>query len=228
MRVILFLLMILFCSCNRIQNSKKEKVSYFEGMITYSIDYLPLSDKYSKESLKKSIGAKMILTFKEGNYKKQYYSSNGNLLSQRYLNLEEQRSYSKSVANDTIYWFDITKSDSKTQLFPIKDTTILNYPTIGMATETLVSGLSYGYKTYREVGEYYFAKDLKVDPNWYVDYKESNFYEMMKFGQGMQLFSVNENFFWAQIFTAISIETKDIDKSDITLKIGEDDPLKEL
>ncbi len=220
--------MILFCSCNRIQNSKKEKVSYFEGMITYSIDYLPLSDKYSKESLKKSIGAKMILTFKEGNYKKQYYSSNGNLLSQRYLNLEEQRSYSKSVANDTIYWFDITKSDSKTQLFPIKDTTILNYPTIGMATETLVSGLSYGYKTYREVGEYYFAKDLKVDPNWYVDYKESNFYEMMKFGQGMQLFSVNENFFWAQIFTAISIETKDIDKSDITLKIGEDDPLKEL
>ncbi len=228
MKGALFFLAIITFSCGTIKGTQKEKESYFEGVITYSIDYLPLSDNYSRESLKEFIGAKMILTFEQGNFKKEYYSSNGNLLSQRYLNLDEQRSYSKSIGNDTIYWFDITKPDSKTEFIRIRDTTILNHPTIGIGTETFVSGVGFGDKTFRVVGEYYYSKSLGVDPNWYVNYKEGNFNEIIKVGKGIQLLTISEGLFWAQIISAQSIEIKDIEKSDITLEIKEDALLKEL
>ena len=228
MKGALFFLAIITFSCGTIKDTQKEKESYFEGVITYSIDYLPLSDNYSRESLKEFIGAKMILTFEQGNFKKEYYSSNGNLLSQRYLNLDDQRSYSKSIGNDTIYWFDITKLDSRTEFIRIRDTTILNHPTIGIGTETFVSGVGFGDKTFRVVGEYYYSKSLRVDPNWYVNYKEGNFNEIIKVGKGIQLLTISEGLFWAQIISAQSIEIKDIEKSDITLEIKEDALLKEL
>ena len=72
------------------------------------------------QKLKELIGSKMVLTFKKGNYKKEYFSPNGDALEQRFLILKDEKSYQKTNSSDTISWFDFTQEDTKTTFEVLK------------------------------------------------------------------------------------------------------------
>ncbi|MBD0295803.1 MAG: hypothetical protein ICV84_11490 [Flavisolibacter sp.] len=47
---------------------------YFEGRVEYEVTYQPIDDRFNAEELADSYGSKVIFTFKEGNYKREYYT----------------------------------------------------------------------------------------------------------------------------------------------------------
>jgi hypothetical protein len=219
-----------FCllSCFSSKKANKTKSKYFEGVIVYAITYEPYSDRFDAEELEYSIGSKMELTFKHGNYKRQYFSPDGDLISERMLDLQAEKSYSKSRGNDTLYWFDITKNDTKTDFIQTNDSLILDHPTIGIKAKSIVSGVGFGDKTYETSGFYHFAKNMKINPSWYSNYKEGNFNEMVKITKGIQLLMLDHGLFWDQKIVATSIEHRIIDENEIKLDLSKYKILKEL
>ncbi|MFK8101963.1 MAG: hypothetical protein AB8G15_05555 [Saprospiraceae bacterium] len=227
-KVLLFAVLLTSFSCGLSKAAKENKQTYFEGIITYAIEYQPHQESYLVKNLKKFLGSKMVLKFKKGSYVKEFYSSNGTLLNERFLDLASQRTYSRSIGNDTIYWYDISKPDSQTTFKRIRDSVVLGYTTLALETETVVTGVGFGDKAYKTSGAYYFAQDLPVNPAWYKNYKEANFDEMIKVGKGMQLIYIGRLPYWDQFITATSVERRTIEKSDITITLAEDVILKEL
>ena len=116
-----------------------EKTKYFEGQVIYDIEYTPYNKTISPNKIKEMVGSKMILTFKKGNYKKEYFSPNGKLLQERILNLKDNKSYMSTKDSDTIFWMDITKNTSNTTFEVLKDSTVLNHPCTIIKTKSAVS-----------------------------------------------------------------------------------------
>lgn len=223
-----FIIYLITYSCVPATLSREKTGKCFEGVITYSIKYTELSKDFPQESLKKLdelTGSKMVLTFKNGNYRKQYFTPTGKIISERYLNLSEGKSYHRPDNTDIIYWVDITKNDSKTKFKQIKDSTIINEPVIGIQTESIVL---FADKSMKINGEHYYSKNLRVNPNWYTNYKESNFDEIIKIGRGMQLLYYNKGPYWNQIITAVSVNHRAVKENEITIVLDEKSTLKKL
>lgn len=222
----LLILSLLLFSCNT--QKTISKINYFEGIITYDLEYLLKDDRFSESQLKNNIGAKMKLYFKNGNYLKQFYSSQGELLSETCLNLNENKSFNKQIGNDTIYWMNIRNNDSKTTFTQKQDSIICNEPTIVLKTKTTITGPGFKNNSYNVTGELHFSKNLKVNPLWYQYYLEGNFNEQIKIGKGMQLLYINNGPFWTKRTTATLIEHKKLKSNDIFFKLERNSILKEL
>lgn len=222
-------ILVVIIACNSGKELTSEHDKYFEGVVTYSIEYtnsfgnIP-PDKL--EQLKELIGSKMVLTFKNGNYRKDFLSPSGKILGERFLNLQQEKNYHIPHDLDTIYWFDITRYDMKTDFKQIKDSVILNQPVTGVATETIIS--NYGERIRTIKGIYYYAKELNVNPSWYKNYKESNFREIIKIGKGIQLYYLNEGVYWTQIIQAVDISHRKVKDSEITIRMDKNKALIEL
>jgi len=208
-------------------NSNFKKTTYFEGQITYEIEYSPYEKKFAPERIKELIGSKMILTFKKGNYKKEYFSPNGELLQERILNLKDKKYYFRTNDSDTIYWMDITKNDSKTTFEVLSDSSILNHPCTIIKTKTIVSGESFNGQSFEIGGLFKFAQDLPINPNWYKDYKEGNFNEIAKSGKGIAIVTINKGIYWEQRIKAISIIERKVKKSELNINFN-NAPLKKI
>lgn len=200
---------------------------YFEGQITYDIEYTSYSEKFQLEKIKEFVGSKMILTFKDGNYKKEYFSPSGTLLQKRILNLKDRKSYLKTSDTDTIFWVDITKNDSKTTFEVLNDTIILKHPCTVIKTKTIVSGKNFKEKSIEVEGLFSYAKDLPINPIWYNEYMESDFKEISKFGKGIAILTINKGMFWEQRIIATAIEKRKVKKTELDINL-KNVPLKEL
>ncbi|MBR9845376.1 MAG: hypothetical protein GYB35_04315 [Algicola sp.] len=200
---------------------------YFEGQITYDIEYTPYDTEIESRRIKELIGSKMILTFKKGNYKKSYYSPSGKLLQERVLKLKDKKSYLRTYNSDTIFWFDITKNDSKTSFKVLSDTTILNHPCTVIKTTSIISGNHLDNKSMEVDGLFIYAIDLPVNPNWYKEYKEGKFNEIVKSGKGIVLATVNKGIYWEQTISARIITERKVRARELEV-ILKDHPLKQL
>ena len=202
--------------------SKSKK--YFEGEIHYDLDYTLHTDKTTVERVKNSSGAKMVMLFRNGYWLKKYYNTSGELISERYLDLSENRSYQWNILGDAINTFDITRNDSPTTFTEAGKETILGHQCIKIAAETKIAynGLDYTAKA-----EYYYSQRLKTNRNWYKDYKEGNYNEI---GSEMNCIALKQNFN-ASYYTVYQIATKVIER-EITDKEFTFDktrlPLKEI
>jgi hypothetical protein len=226
---ILFLVVMLISSCSILKKSSADSNHYFEGVITYDIDYdIPDSLDFTVNQLKEFVGAKMVMKFKEGNHLKQFYSSNGRLLNERVLLLEEKRYYNIVSDLDTLFYLDITKPETKTEFTRVKDSIIFNQVTIAIETNSIVPDLGYGAGPQNFVGRYHFSKELLIDPDWFKDYAEANYYEIMKMGKGIHLAFITRGRYWKQIMTAVSIQQKEVEMIDIKGRLNFDFPLREL
>jgi hypothetical protein len=78
---------ISFISCSILKNSRSIDSEYFEGVITYSIEYLQTKEEFKTEGLEYRLGDKEVLYFKEGNYCKKRFSKDGSLLHTSFFNL---------------------------------------------------------------------------------------------------------------------------------------------
>lgn len=213
-------------SCNSAKQQPQQN-RFFEGTIIYSIEYLPYSPRFKADDLKEDLGSQIITTLKEGNYKKQYVSPSGKIISERYLDLNSKKSYLKEMDNDTIYWFDITKSDSRTTFKPLNDTIISKYHLKGVETESTIKIQSLGIDTLQLKRTFYYSKKYKVNPNWYKDYNEDNLNNIIKYGKGILLFELHKGLFWEQKISVETITPKKVDDLEF-LPINENTPLREL
>lgn len=209
-------------------NSSLEKTKYFEGQVIYNIEYTPYNKNFSPDRIKEMVGSKMILTFKKGNYKKEYFSPNGELLQERILNLKDYKSYMSTKDSDTIFWIDITKNTSKTTFEVLKDSTILNHPCTIIKTKSAVSLKSHNEEPFEIEGIFKYAKDLPVNPDWYVNYKEGNFNEIIESGKGISIETINRGMYWEQQIKVVLIIERKVKKSEVKIKINNKTPLQEL
>ncbi|WP_107037547.1 hypothetical protein [Brumimicrobium mesophilum] len=203
----------------------QENVIFFEGQIVYDIDYKPYEQNFSSERLKEMIGSRMILTFKDGNFKKEFFSSDGSKLSERTLSLKDKKLYSKSNDSDTVLWIDITVTSTKVTFEKLKDSVVFEYPCTIISTKTVVT---FDNEIYNVAALYNYAKDLPINPEWYVDFKEGNFYEIMKVGKGIAVREVNKGLFWEQKLEMRSISHRKVKNSEIKVKLNKKSALKEL
>ncbi|NHN28129.1 hypothetical protein FIA58_020820 [Flavobacterium jejuense] len=216
---------LIFYSAGHKLDSKRKK--YFEGEIIYKIEYEPYEEKYQADRIKELIGSKMVLTFKHGNYKKEYFSPDGKLLQKRVLKLKDKKSYFKTYDSDTIYWIDITVNESKTQFKQLNDTVILNHPCNTIRTKTVVTGENFGGQSFEVGGVFNYAQDLAINPKWYEDYKEGNFNEIAELAKGVSLRTINEGVYWEQKIVAVSINRRKVKKSEFDINLT-DKPVKKL
>ena len=224
------LILSLFFITTSCKNQKGTTVQnkFFEGKIEYNVMYKPYSSKFTEEDLKNMVCSKIIAIFKDGNYKKQYFSPSGELISERYLDLKNKKSYARYAKNDTIYWFDITKNDTKTTFTKLNDTIILDYNLRAVETESIVKVPYSSAKEIKLKGYYYYSKKYKVNPKWYKNYAESNFNEIIHYGKGIQLFETHQGLFWEQNISVKDITYQKIEKSELILFLNENIPQKEL
>lgn len=223
----IFITLLAF-SCNSIKHENQNNTGYFEGVITYEIDYEPYNKHITPDLLKDQIGEKMILTFKDGNYKKEYFAPNGKLLGVRVLNLQENKMYLRSHDRDTTFWFDIRKADTKTNFSRGNDTIIFNHPAVVIETTSSVKSSELPDKVYEISDKTYFSKKLKVNPNWYKNFKEASFDEIIAVGKGIRIFEVNKGIYWIRTTKAIDIKEKSINKETLKIKLDSTTILKEI
>jgi len=212
--LISILLMIFIFSCTSTKEVTQDK--YFEGEIVYNIDYSNISVELSANYLEENIGDKIILTFKNGNQKKEYYSKSGKLLSVRFLDLEQKKSFSKSTNEDTVNWVDITKQDTKLTFEQIKDSTVMGYSVVGVKTvgSTIVND-----ETFYLSGQFYYAKKLRINPEWYKDYYEANFNEIIKIGKGITISQVSNTPYWITTLNATRVKRRKVKDSELKFNL---------
>ncbi len=209
--------------------SSIKKNTFFEGEIHYAIDYAPYdADQFSAKNLKERIGSTLIQTFKDGNFKKEFFSPDGELLHTRALNLKRNKSYSWSPDSDTVFWLDITKKGTLTTIESIADSSFLNHPCVIIHSKSTVSGPGLGSKTFQVSSINAYAKDLAVNPAWYFHFEEGNFNEIVKKARGIAIYSNNKGIYWEQKIQMNSIISRTVKDSELTLKIPKNAPFKEL
>ena len=208
-------------SCSFSENDSE----YFEGVIEYNIDYIPYSDSFTSADLEDVAGDKSILTFKKGNYKKEIYAKNGKLLSTIIFDKAQNKSFIKFVDQEIIYWVDITKHDTKLQFNQIKDSVCLGYSLIGVKT---VGTTPVADSTLDIWGYYYYAKDLKINPDWYSNYFEANVNEIMKIGKGISLIEIMGLPHWQKSIHATSIQKRKVSDDELKVKFDKNLKLEEL
>lgn len=155
--------------------SKSQK--YFEGEIHYTIDYTQKNDISTLENLKKSTGTKMVMLFKEGNWLKKYYNKEGKLLSMRFLDLSEKKSYRWDTQHAGTQWIDITKNDSPTTFSIEGEEMVLEQACTKVTSKTKIDYMGINYEA---KAEYHYANGLKTNKSWYEAYAEGNFNEIAK------------------------------------------------
>ena len=199
--------------------------NYFEGQITYDVNYTPDNDSYSNHSLRMSIGSRIVFTFKDGNSKKEYFNPTGELLSTRYLNLDLDKSFAVYSGQDTVLWFDITENGSLTEYTYLNDTIIDGYECL--IAQAKSSTTVYG-ETYNFSSDYCMGKSLRVNPEWFVNYKEGNYNEFVMEMPYIFVESNNHSFYWTQHIKLEKVEARKVKKSEVLYKPNKKTPLKEL
>lgn len=203
-------------------------LAYFEGEIVYEIEFVAHDENFTSEELLASKGSKMVLTFIEGKYKTVYYSPDGKVVSRRYFNPADKKAYIATPHTDTIYWIDITKNTSTVSFKRIKDGSVLDEPTIRVKIEYLSSPQNDPNTVFRTTACIQFAKNLKVNPRWYADYKDGRYNEIMQIGRGAQLQYTIDNGLWEQRVTAVEIRPGKVNEKELKFKAPANAVLLEL
>lgn len=225
-KIILLIFSITLFSFVDVSSDKKNP--YFEGQIIYGIEYISNHVKMSPTELEQYIGSKMVLTFKNGNYKKEFFSPEGKLVRETICNIKELKSYSRSHYSDTIYFSDVKRYDVNTTLEILSDTTIDNHPCAVVKT-------GYTFQTgnpdmpISELEDItIYAKDLAVNPDWYADYNEGRYNEIIAYTKGIFIARISKDLYWEEKMKFKSINARKVVDSELEMMIDKNTPLKEL
>ncbi len=123
-------------------------------------------------------------------------------------------------------WVDCSVQDSKSHFKKVQGSVVLGYPTICLELETEVGG--FGEWTPIVKSKYHYGKELKINPDWYINYLEANFNEIVKIAPGMLLNATSDDFFWISKKTALKVEQRKVNSKDLIFTIKKDEVLKEL
>jgi len=157
--ILLGLSVIIACSLT----TKTDDKNYFEGRIIYKNEYIIKTNKVDTTYLDKIFGKTADLYFKEGNYLEKY--DGGSSLEQLYNKLDN-KVYLKKDQSDTLYWFSCDKPGQKILKFEINRK---KEKIVGIDCDELVT-----YYDNKTVSFYFNSDTLKINPDWYLNFKVSN------------------------------------------------------
>jgi len=84
-------------------NSFGQAKHYFEGKITYKLEFDARGGNVTVATFQRSLGNGVTLFFKHGNY---YHRFDGGIMEYDMYNQTENKLYTKMRNNDTIFWSD--------------------------------------------------------------------------------------------------------------------------
>ncbi len=182
---------------------------YFEGVIEYDIKYDIYTEQITQDELNAKEGVKMVLLFRKGEWLRKYYNTEGELISERFLDLKEKKGYHWHKYGEKIKWFDITKDESPTTYSTIGEDHHMGYDCIKFRTISQNPG-------YILTAHFSYAKDLHTNPNWYTDYKDASFNEIAaEVENTIYLKLITETDFLVGTYTATKITHRKIKNKEI-------------
>lgn len=206
---------------------KSSHLEYFEGEIHYSLDYDNVQVDLNSSQIKEMIGNKVVLIFKNGNHRKDYYFDS-TLLSQRFLELAKNKSYSFKPTEDTVLWFDIRKPDSQSKFESLKDTIINGSMCQGLIFHTETPNPWEKGKVFKISSTVYFAKKLAINPDWFKNYLEGNCNELFSLTKSMEYERVDYGPYWSTYMKCDSVIWREVDNSEFSTDFLQEKPMKEL
>ncbi len=227
---LLFILYILLgChSSKRTESTSGPEPVYFEGEIHYSISYDSLPDYLNEKYLQRNLGVEMILVYKNGNQRKEFYSENGELLSTRYLDLQQNKSFSFQVDEDTVTWFDIRKPDTHATFSELSDTIIGNNDYLVLYTTVRTPNPSDKKKDFEVKTQFINSEQLPVNPEWFSNYREGNFNELIGLTKSMSIETHTYGPFWNTSYVADSIIWRTVKDKEVEVEQLKGRPMIEL
>jgi hypothetical protein len=188
--------------------------NYFQGEIHYSREIKAKSKKVNLPMAYQTIGKGTTLLFKDGNFRHNY---DGGIFEFELYNRFENKLYLKRRENDTIYWHDCSKGGSSIKNL---ETLVQRKKVLGI----LCDEIRIQYPDHIKV-EYYNSDSVKINPQWFADFKRDDQYKIDAIQNSIFLRSETDFPLITIILEAIKIERKKIDMN--LFKIPKDAILKE-
>ena len=110
------------------QSQSASATDYFEGQVVYTIIYSSTTPQMDLETLSDLRGNQMVMTFKEGNFKQEYYNAHGRPVQTSTRLIDEHRFYLEIPGLDTTYYSDTRFTGHTTQLNVVGNAVIAGYP----------------------------------------------------------------------------------------------------
>lgn len=212
-------LAILSCSNPETEKKRNNEIStfeaeYFEGVIEYSIDYKLINPAISKEILEEYLGTKIISSYSKGSWREDYYNNHGNWVRTSILNQKEKRYYYEILGNDTVYYSDINKTNYKTSIEQLSDTTISDHPCWTVKSTSIHKDNESDIVS----SIYFISKQYKVDPEWYVNYIDGGYDRIYKIAPGLEYATEYSNSDFTQVRKFVSKRKKEISHSEFEIE----------
>ncbi len=202
-------------------------MEYFEGESTYTISYRSKTEHFTNSQLEEKYGVYGKTIFKKGEYLSKIYGSSGNLISTNKLDLFNNKFYYKRADSDTVLWYDIRANDYPQEILSVKDTTIAKYECRKVKTSTKIENVVTG--DIEENSNYFcYAKDYPINPNWYANFKESNFNEIIAQGKGYLVYSFKDVIYWEILEKVSSIQRREVKRSELLFELPDEKRMKEI
>lgn len=201
---------------------------YFEGEMRFSILYDSVPSHLTNDYLNHAIGSEMVIIFKNGNHRKDYFSPDGKLISQRYLNLTEQKSFSISSGEDTVLWFNINIPDTRATFTKLSDTLFRGYKCTPIASQVFTPNPQNKDQDLELNRTYYSARELRSNPDWFTNYQEGNYNEMIKMTESIVIATYEKGPFWNTTILCDTVIWRNVKDSELSIEKIKNRPLKEL
>ncbi|MCF6168794.1 hypothetical protein [Lutibacter sp.] len=151
--------LIVFLICNTMYSQE-----YFEGLVTYSVNYESKLTNVSSNQFNKLMGTKQYYAIKEGNYKSVF---NGSFIKLQIYRNDENRNYSLTAKSDTLYYEDYSNNKDKALIYEIKK----NQDTImGIPCDLII------VKAENSKTLFYFNSTYRVNPELFREHNYGNWY----------------------------------------------------
>jgi hypothetical protein len=159
--MILGLMISLAVSCSLIGLKNEKK--YFEGRIIYKSEYFAKTNKVDTSNLVNVFGRTTELYFKNGNYLEKY--DKGFWLEQLFIRANN-KIYVKKNLSDTLFWINCEEPGRKI----LKSEIIRKKEKIaGIECDELIT-----YYDGKKISFYFNSDTLRINPDWYSNYKFAN------------------------------------------------------
>jgi hypothetical protein len=208
MKCIIFFasLILLISSCNTTNSTKKSMDDYFEGTILFDVTYKSNRPEISSEALKATQGAKLVFSVKDGNTRKDFYSSDGKLLRTSIFYRSENRIYSETMDSDTILTYNANSSYHNTSVKKIKKEKYFGHECDVIEIEGMPKAEFSDYPSIK--GTYYTTEKLKLNPLWFSNFLDGGFNEVAKLGKGFYIKNIVEMGIYDKINNVSKIEVQ--------------------
>lgn len=202
------LIFLPFCSMFIGYTFAQKKDTFFEGSITYSIEYTPLKKEVTTDYLEQYYGTQLIYTIKNGFIKKSYLDKKGDLLQTRVFDPTTYLNSRILPHRDTVDQYHTYKNDFTTLEYNNRLDTIIDGTNLEGVNVRFVD--KHNSKPF--AFWYYFDKKLKVDPKYFSKFYEGEWNKIIAEKKAISTYFVIDNgYLFVARYKAIRVERKVVD-----------------